>query len=263
MSSRSTNHHAKKSSVGFLVTLAIAFALGYYFTHDIIEKFKLRGTLGPYAEWAIPGAIVAFMLLRRTLKRKSDDRRTRDFEEIALRLGKVYVPAVSSIKPFNSTLLYKSAGQGSLMHVLKGDRDLTFIFTYVIRTQDHNRSGASRRSTIYYSVAGVRETGRHLPSFKLEPEGLIEKLAVVFGGQDIDFVEDQEFSKTFRLQASAQPAVRSLFSHPGLRNELSRHATVSLLGEGEWLWRYEFGQIAPKDFPAFLEQTYQLSRLFE
>lgn len=261
--SKSNNYNITISTVGFIFILAIAFAVSHYFTNDIIVKFKLRGILGPYAEWAIPSVIIIFMILRRSLKRKSDDRRKREFKELALRSGKEYVPSISSIKPFNSTLLYKSVDHGSMIHVLKGDRDLIFIFTYLLRTKDHNRSGASRQSTIYYTVAGVKEAGRNLPSFQLESEGLIEKFAIVFGGQDIDFVEDPEFSKKFRLQAPDASAVRPLFSQPALRNELGRNAKVSLLGEGEWLWRYKFGQIDPKDFPAFLNQTHQLSSLFK
>src|SRR2546422_3151571 len=49
-----------------------------------------------------------------------------------------------------------------------------------------------------------------LPTFMLTPEDLRAKLAVLFGGQDVDFDDSPEFSRRYRLRGTDEDAVRAL-----------------------------------------------------
>lgn len=50
-----------------------------------------------------------------------------------------------------------------------------------------------------------------VPHCYLRPEALFDSLGALFGGQDIDFVDDPDFSKAFVLQGDDEAAVRALF----------------------------------------------------
>lgn len=254
--------HNRKSLFLFMLKLTFVLGITIYFVRDITSKFTFIENIIPYPNWVIPILVAAIMIFHRSIKKRWSEEYIEEAREVALRLGKEYMPAVSSINGFSTTPLFKSVKNGSLIHVLKGENDLVFILSYVIATK--NESNASlQKSTVYQTVAGVSEPGRNLPTFQLTPEGFFEKFSIVTGGQDIDFEEDQQFSKTFRLQGADETLVRCVFSEPALRLELLRHSQVSLMGQREWLWIYKFGKISPQEFSSVLQQAHQISNLFE
>lgn len=69
-------------------------------------------------------------------------------------------------------------------------------------------------STHTFTVCILEKAGLGLPHAFMRPQNLFDALGKVFGGQDIDFAEDPEFSKAFVLQGGNESAVRSKFDRP-------------------------------------------------
>jgi len=77
----------------------------------------------------------------------------------------------------------------------------------------------------------------------------------VFGGQDIDFPEDPEFSRRYRLRGTDENAVRELF-HVGVRQHLAGDGGWSIEGDGDWVLVFRGDRrVAPDDLVDFVERT--------
>ena len=88
-----------------------------------------------------------------------------------------------------------------------------------------------------------------------------DKIGSAFGGQDIDFDENSEFSRRHRLRGEDEVAVRSLFG-PALRQHLAMDPGWSLEGAGEWLIAYrKRKRVAPDELATFAEHARRFSEL--
>ena len=92
-------------------------------------------------------------------------------------------------------------------------------------------SGRSRRSH-HVSLVILQKQGAALPHFFVRKEmAVFDFLGKVFGGQDINFVDDPVFSNAFVLQGLVERDVRVLFS-PQVRQQFSMFASQSITIEG-------------------------------
>jgi hypothetical protein len=74
------------------------------------------------------------------------------------------------------------------------------------------RQGYGKDSTFYsQTVILLRSPHLALAAFALGPEGLLDKLSTVFGGQDIDFASHPTFSRRYRLRGQPEAAIRQCF----------------------------------------------------
>jgi hypothetical protein len=92
----------------------------------------------------------------------------------------------------------------------------------------------NRRSQYWkaMTVCVVSAPEMELPDCLLRPQvPVIDSLGRRFGGQDIDFIEDQEFSKAFVLQGSSEASIRRLFN-ADLRSWFTDHQDKRLHFEG-------------------------------
>jgi len=99
-----------------------------------------------------------------------------------------------------------------------------------------------------------------MATFRVTPEGLFDKIGAAFGGQDIDFEEDLEFSKRYRLRGGDEPAVRQLF-HVGVRQQLLSDSAwcIECAADSVVLYRRS-KRVSPDDLTSFIEKA---RRLFE
>jgi type II secretory pathway pseudopilin PulG len=73
--------------------------------------------------------------------------------------------------------------------------------------------GSGKNSqTHHQSIAIFPQSGQGLPDFELGPENFLHKIGQVFGYQDIDFPEDEEFSKRFLLRGEDEAGIRATFN---------------------------------------------------
>ena len=122
----------------------------------------------------------------------------------------------------------------------------------------------SGNSSHTHTIAAVQwPIERQLPTFILTPEDLRAKLAVLFGGQDVDFDDSPEFSRRYRLQCTDEDAVRTLFT-PNLREALMPHPPQHVSGGWRELFWWRTGKLAaPAAFDEFLMEADRVRRMFE
>ncbi len=75
------------------------------------------------------------------------------------------------------------------------------------------RTGSGKNSHTYHRTVCVLQSPRlRLPRCYLRPESMLfDSLGSLFGGQDIDFADDREFSGSYVLQGDSEQAIRELF----------------------------------------------------
>jgi hypothetical protein len=144
-------------------------------------------------------------------------------------------------------------------NALSGEADegqfTLFDYTYV------TGSGKSRR-TWRQSVCLLESPTLDLPSFRLEPEGVLQKLGALFGVQDIDLPGHPEFSTRYTLRGRDEQAVRELFG-PEVVRFFERRRGWSCAGQGQELFLWRKGERAkPEGAEALRGDGLELAALF-
>jgi hypothetical protein len=101
-------------------------------------------------------------------------------------------------------------------------------YSYVI-------GSGKNRTTHHQTVAIFSEAARGLPDFELAPEHFLHKIGQVFGYQDIDFTEDEEFSKRYLLRGADEAAIR---------RTITAQARAFLVGHPGWSLQVRGGAVA-------------------
>ncbi len=87
------------------------------------------------------------------------------------------------------------------------------------------------RSVVINTICVITNTHIRFPKFFMRDENVIlDSLGKLFGGQDINFAEDSEFSKMFVLQSKVESSIRNFF------DSKIRHAFVNYHVKG---YKYE------------------------
>jgi len=138
--------------------------------------------------------------------------------------------------------------------------------TSVMRTTRHGKpvvlmdyqfttGGGKNSHTHRLTVAVFPDSVAGVPDFEIGPENFLHRIGQVFGYQDIDFDEDEEFSKTFLLRGQDEAAIRAAFG-PSIRMLFS--------GLPGWSAEVRAGSLAayrsdkrckPEEISAFLESA--------
>lgn len=120
------------------------------------------------------------------------------------------------------------------------------------------------KSSHRHSLHGLlwETAGSRLPAFTLGPENLLTRLAGVFGGQDIDFVDSPEFSSAYRLRGDDEAAIRA-FLTPELRQYLTLTPGQQIAAGGtRFLW-WRSGRLPkPDQLEQFLMEGDAVARRF-
>lgn len=136
---------------------------------------------------------------------------------------------------------FKLHGKGTerrVYNVLEGEfeGDLVSVFDYnytVVSRHLHKGRTRTRRTTYRQTLCVINSKELHLCPFFLRPEFMVfDFLGSLFGGQDFDFSEDPEFSKSFVLQGESESAVRALFN-PKVRRAFMQFKGAGIQVEGQ------------------------------
>jgi len=141
-----------------------------------------------------------------------------------------------------------SASRGKIAGraVLIGD------YSYVVS------SGNSSR-TVRQTIVLFADPVRDLPDFDLSPENVLHRLAEVFGYQDIDFEQHEEFSKRYLLRGRDEEAIRRVFGTDAL---------TLLGGQPGWSIQTRDGRLIvfragkttrPAEIPAFAAEALRIA----
>jgi hypothetical protein len=190
-------------------------------------------------------------------------RRTKELQALAASLGYEFALTRNDMLDTLSEFgLFTRGRYGKATNLLgtKVDGVAVAVFDYGYTTT--SGSGKNRRTTTHTQSVLVCDSERlDLPAFKMEPEGLFERLAGVMGQQDIDFPDHPAFSKAFVLQGSDEAAIRALFSGEKL-DFFSGRKGMCLEGHGPRLICYRYGKrVAPKAIQSFVEEGRELLHL--
>jgi hypothetical protein len=104
----------------------------------------------------------------------------------------------------------------------------------------------------------------HLPHcFLRKQQRFFDFMGKLFGGKDIDFEDDPEFSKAFVLQGEDEIAVRTAY-HPGVRGHFMRYKGTSFTFEafGDTFLIHNSKTIKPQNARDLLNQALEIAHLF-
>jgi hypothetical protein len=179
---------------------------------------------------AAAAAAVVIILIASQLK----SRRREAIRQAALGLGFEFEPEAPGLVDELRDLKTLSHGYSHrLRNVLRGARgDVSVVVA------DHRWvTGAGKNQQVHRaSLVVLRRPHLALPHFFLRPQvAIVDSIGKLFGGQDLDFPEDAEFSRAFVLQGEDEAAARALFG-PSVRPQLLQLAHgLRLEGRGDTL----------------------------
>lgn len=230
--------------IGFVILVIFAF---YFFAS--MAGYRAKVPVPPF--WTILCLFAAFAIYGIWSRR----RRKAKFTEAASLLGLERVegklkPEAQEFAPLN---LFSKGHYRSMSNVLRGVDEWLFDYSF----QTHSRKG-----TTVYTVALFQLARRELPEFELHPQGVLSKIAIAFGGQDIDFEDDPEFSKRFRLKGEDENRIRELFDL-FLRSELKARPRWSFSGQSRWLAVYCRRTLPAGKIVGFFNTARTFARSFE
>ena len=105
-------------------------------------------------------------------------------------------------------------------------------------------TGSGKSRQVHRHTGFVFRSPRPVPTFYICREVFLDRLVQAVAGDDIDFQEDPDFSKRFKLYSSEVEQVRALF-HPGARACLKNTGKDwALQGDGQDMYIFVAGDLA-------------------
>jgi len=107
---------------------------------------------------------------------------------------------------------------------------------------------SSGRSSVTHKVAMIhwQTPGLDLPRFTLAPEAFFDHLGEFFGAQDINFADDQAFSRIYVVKGTDEAAVRGLLTTSVLQ-ALGAKPLQFVAGAATELFWWQKGRLPPPD----------------
>lgn len=211
--------------------------------------------------WIIVVAFVVIGILFAVIGNIRENKRTQAWQELAQQPGMTFLGESSDFLSRYGHLKLFQTGRSrkvrNMVAVESGEvRVMVGDFSY--------RTGSGKNSSTHRRTICVLESATlNVPPCNLRPEiRLLDALGSVFGGQDIDFAEDPQFSQAYVLQGDDESAVRELFAadvrawfceriSKRLHFEAQRNTLVFHTGDRR----------PPTDAPSMMDQALQIVKL--
>jgi hypothetical protein len=118
------------------------------------------------------------------------------------------------------------------------------------------------KATFSQTIARMRSPLLKLPSFILFPETIFSKVAVMFGGTDVNFPDSPKFSDNYILRGQDEAALRGIFG-PALRHALEPLEQLTIEGADDVLFIFrERRLVEPEEIPSRIEEDKRILALF-
>ena len=184
----------------------------------------------------IPAAIVAGIIWNARAERQ----RKEELQKLADELGQSFSEKLSDhdAGSFAALPLAQRGGGRKHWNVLTADSgDLRIVvFDYAFTT-----GGGKHQQRHVQSVCQVTCPRESYPAFSLTPERFLHVVAGLLGFSDINFDDDPEFSRRYRLKGQDEAAIRALFT-PERRRALMQWPTLHIEAAGHTFVFYEAGK---------------------
>lgn len=205
---------------------------------------------------AIAIVVVAAVII---VSYRQDQKRIADMRAVAARIGWQYAPEEAGLDG-----VLAGFGLFSRGHARKARNVLAArVDSAAAKIVDYRYElGYGNNRRIHLQTVLLLESDRlELPIFALRPEGVSQRLADLFGQQDIDFPDHPGFSADYVLQGADEQQVRALFNSERLAF-FARRPGLCLEGHGHRLIYYRAKQlVSPGAIPSFLEEGLAVLRL--
>ncbi|MDX6766365.1 MAG: hypothetical protein SFU85_06205 [Candidatus Methylacidiphilales bacterium] len=120
-----------------------------------------------------------------------------------------------------------------LHHRFRGEFSGRAFDLFEYHYQVTSGAGKNRRTTHYHFRAAVSPLPRAFPELVISPENFLDRVAAVFGFDDIDF-ESAEFSRTFKVKSPDRKFAYDVI-HPLMMEWLMRRTGTTVEIEGNHL----------------------------
>ena len=156
---------------------------------------------------------------------------------------------------FRLFTLGRKRGASNIISFQEGDLTVT-VFDYTYTTG----SGKSKSTHMSTNIV-IHQDNKNYPHFFIRKQSTVfDFLGKIFGGQDINYDEDEEFSKEFVLQGQDEEQTRKCFSSPENRFPFLIFADQNVTFEAKeqyFHYRHE-GQISIEKFSEIVQQVQDL-----
>lgn len=191
-------------------------------------------------------------------------KRREAWQAIAETLGFSYTESDTALpETYSQFKLFQQGRARRADNILRGSHGgitaLLFDYRYTTGSGKNN-------NTHVHTLCLVEDENLALPDLLLRKQvRVFDFLGKLFGGQDVNFEDDPEFSKSFILQGIDENAVRKVFS-PAIRSAFMQKwqdMGYELMGRGKVLvLLYRTHQI-PNHAPDILQEAFSLVSLFK
>lgn len=211
--------------------------------------------------WWIVIAIVAIAVIGFVVTNMYEKKRTKGWEEISQQPGMEFLgernDVLSRYGHIKAFQVGKSRRMKNAISVQSGEvRIVAGDFRFTTGSGKH-------KHTHHRTVCVLESSMMNVTHCSLRPERkLFDAIGQAFGGQDIDFEEDPQFSKAFVLQGEDEPAIRELFDG-SIRAWFTERAGRNFQFEalGNTLVFHSGRRVPPSEAPALMDQAIQIMKL--
>lgn len=205
-------------------------------------------------------AIIAIVIYISWLQEK---KRREAWRQVAAAMGLTFQEKDESLPGlFAEFKLFDRGHSRQATNCLKGGRDGVEL---VVTDYRYTTGGGKNQTTHYQTVCILTANDLDIPHCFLRKEvPFLDFLGKVFGGQDINFDEDREFSDAFVLQGQNEAEVRQLFNAP-VRRAFARHKSSNIQFEarGNTILFYHSQRIEPKEVRQLLQDAFEYLHVFQ
>ena len=141
---------------------------------------------------------------------KKEQKRTEIWQQTASELGVQFLGEQNDIlSRFGRMKMFQRGSSRRMKNVIAGDLGPVRVALGDFR---YTTGSGKNKHTHHLTICIVENDAINVPACFLRPERrFLDALGSMFGGQDIDFIDDPEFSKAYVLQGESESAVRELF----------------------------------------------------
>lgn len=158
--------------------------------------------------------------------------------------------------------LFSQGGARTVKNLMRGSKEVG-----TVRVCDYQfTTGSGKNQSVHHqTICIVNTPGRAAPHFFLRKENrLFDALGKMFGGKDINFEDDEAFSKSFVLQTNENEQQLRHFMSPRLREGLTRLADrAPVLEVSGDVMVFHFGKrLKPEQIDGLVADAVNLRRLW-
>ncbi len=226
----------------------------------------------------VAAVFIPLSLVFRSIRRRYESKRSEAIRSVALSLGMSfeegrYIVATQRFGPFP---LFSRGSERKVRNCLSGCIDGVDVTTF---GYEYTVAGSESSSTYRQTVAAFRANDLSLPEFELRPRSavetfkIVEKIKVLIGkDEDIKFDTHPDFSMSYVLRGTDEPAIRRVFSHSvldyfehqkGLSVEGRKEVLIFYLAESDDIdIGYRGARVKPDELKIFLDEGRTVCDLF-